>query len=95
MGWLPKNKIVVPVDFSDESLAAIDTALMMVESAENIHIVHVLRELSPLEPGETYSVSAHFRNSDLPDKEADSEVDWTFTTTKVSRPVLPTMASWA
>jgi nucleotide-binding universal stress UspA family protein len=54
MGWLPKNRIVVPVDFSDESMAAIDTALLMVESAEDVHLVHVLRELSPLEPGEVW-----------------------------------------
>jgi nucleotide-binding universal stress UspA family protein len=54
MGWLPKNRIVVPVDFSDESLAAVDTALLMVGSAKDVHLVHVLRELSPLEPGEVW-----------------------------------------
>lgn len=54
MGWLPKNRIVVPVDFSDESLAAVDTALLMVGSADKVHIVHVLREVSPMEPGEVW-----------------------------------------
>ena len=54
MGWLPKTRIVVPVDFSDDSLAAVETALQMVDSAANVHIVHVLRELSPLEPGEVW-----------------------------------------
>jgi nucleotide-binding universal stress UspA family protein len=51
MGWLPTNRIVVPVDFSDESLAAIDTALEMVGSPADVHVVHVLVEISPLEPG--------------------------------------------
>ncbi len=54
MGWLPKTRIVVPVDFSDDSLAAVDTALQMVDSAANVHVVHVLHELSPLEPGEVW-----------------------------------------
>lgn len=51
MSWLPKTNIVVPVDFSDESIAAIDTALDMVESASAVHLIHVLPEMSAAEPG--------------------------------------------
>ena len=54
MGWLPKNRVLVPVDFSDESLTAVDTALLLTESPAHVHIVHVLPELSPLEPGEMW-----------------------------------------
>lgn len=51
MGWLPKSKVVVPVDFSDDSLAAVDMALGLVESAGGLHLIHVLPELSAMEPG--------------------------------------------
>lgn len=54
MGWPIVDTVVVPVDFSDESLAAIDTALQIRGSAKGLHVLHVLRELSPLEPGEMW-----------------------------------------
>ena len=54
MAWHKMNTIVVPVDFSDESLEAIDTALELAGSAKPLHIIHVLPELSPLEPGEVW-----------------------------------------
>ncbi len=54
MGWTKVNTIVVPVDFSEESLAAVDTALQIADSAKALHIIHVLPELSPLEPGEVW-----------------------------------------
>ena len=54
MGWPIVDTVVVPVDFSDESLAAIDTALKISGSAKALHVIHVLRELSPLEPGEMW-----------------------------------------
>ena len=54
MGWTVMNTVVVPVDFSEESLAAVDTALKIAGSAKPLHIIHVLPELSPLEPGEVW-----------------------------------------
>jgi nucleotide-binding universal stress UspA family protein len=51
MSWLPKNKIVVPIDFSEQSLAALDVALEMVKDAMSIHAVHVLPSLMVVEPG--------------------------------------------
>ncbi len=46
------KKVVVPIDFSDESRSALDTALDVVEQqAEKIYVIHVLAELSPAEPG--------------------------------------------
>jgi nucleotide-binding universal stress UspA family protein len=50
MSWLPKKCVVVPVDFSDESFAALDTALHLVAQPEHIHVVHVLPVLEPIEP---------------------------------------------
>jgi len=49
--WLPKKSIVVPLDFSDFSFAALEQALEFVESPEAVHAVHVLPRLSPMEPG--------------------------------------------
>jgi nucleotide-binding universal stress UspA family protein len=51
MNWLPRNRVVVPVDFSDESLAAVDTALAFVDDPQQVHVIHVLPELEPTEPG--------------------------------------------
>ena len=51
MSWLPKEKVVVPIDFSDESVAAASTALQLVESAGHLHAINVLPVLSPAEPG--------------------------------------------
>ena len=54
MGWTKKKTIVVPVDFSDESFAALDTALEIAASPGGVHVIHVLPELSPLEPSELW-----------------------------------------
>lgn len=51
MSWLPKHHVVVPVDFSDQSLAAVDTARELVEEAKHIHAIHVLPVLTVTEPG--------------------------------------------
>lgn len=56
MSFWPKKKVVVPVDFSDESFAALDQALEMVEEPSHVHIVHVLVDLSPSEPGVVWGV---------------------------------------
>lgn len=54
MSWPDLDTVVVPVDFSEESMAAIDTALRITGSAKALHVIHVLPELSPLEPGEMW-----------------------------------------
>ena len=51
MNWLPKKKVVVPIDLSDASLAAVATAREMVENASHLHVIHVLPILSGVEPG--------------------------------------------
>lgn len=51
MSWLPKHRVLVPVDFSDASFAAVETALQLVDRPENLHLVYVLTELHPAEPG--------------------------------------------
>lgn len=51
MSWLPKKAVVVPVDFSEDSLAAVEVARTLVESPAHLHIIHVLPPLVPTEPG--------------------------------------------
>jgi nucleotide-binding universal stress UspA family protein len=50
MAWQPKT-IVVPIDFSDHSFAALDTALDIVPDASRVFAVHVLPTLLVAEPG--------------------------------------------
>jgi nucleotide-binding universal stress UspA family protein len=61
MQWHPK-KIVVPVDFSDDSIAAVETAVGVGGDAATVHVIHVLQDLSPIEPGEVwYTIDAETR----------------------------------
>jgi nucleotide-binding universal stress UspA family protein len=55
MSWLPKNCVVVPVDFSDVSARAISTALEMVDNPSAVHLLHVLFPLDNVSPGIVWS----------------------------------------
>ncbi|MEZ6072760.1 MAG: universal stress protein [Pirellulales bacterium] len=55
MVWLPKQSVVVPVDFSDKSFDAVAAALELVKDASHLHVVHVLPSLEPAEPGVIWS----------------------------------------
>jgi nucleotide-binding universal stress UspA family protein len=59
MPWLPKNKIVTPVDFSDESIAALDTALELVADATHLKIVHVLPKVEMVDIELLYGMMDH------------------------------------
>jgi nucleotide-binding universal stress UspA family protein len=54
MNWFSKRKVIAPVDFSDESFAAVKLSLQLVANYSDLTIVHVLRELPAGEPGETW-----------------------------------------
>jgi len=51
MAWFPKKSIVVPVDFSDESIEAVDTGLQLIANPVDLHVIHVLAEMVATEPG--------------------------------------------
>lgn len=51
MNWLPRRTVVVPIDFSDGSFAALATASEMVGDSGNLHVVHVLPHMEPMDPG--------------------------------------------
>lgn len=51
MNWLPKRKILVPVDFSKASADAVKTALEMVDNPAHVQLLHVLFPLDNVSPG--------------------------------------------
>ncbi len=51
MNWLAKKTIVVPVDFSDDSFAALDMAREIVDDPTHLHVIHVLPTLEANDPG--------------------------------------------
>ena len=59
MNWTPKQTVVVPTDFSDESFSALDTALDMVDQPAGVHLIHVLSEMSSAEPAEIVPTVDH------------------------------------
>lgn len=44
MRWFKKNRILVPFDFSDQSLHAIRVGMALAENVEHVHVVHVLQD---------------------------------------------------
>lgn len=54
MTWLPKKNVVVPVDFSSQSLTAIQTALELTPSPVNVHVLHVVVPLTNITVGEAW-----------------------------------------
>lgn len=55
MSWIQKNRVVVPIDFSEASFAALAPALEFVEDPSHLYIIHVLSHLHPAEPGVMWS----------------------------------------
>lgn len=51
MTWLNERRILVPFDFSDESVSAVKTSLEMASSPSEVYVLYVLAELSAMEPG--------------------------------------------
>ncbi len=51
MTFLPRKTILAPFDFSDKSLAALDTALEIADADSQVHLIHVLPELHVADPG--------------------------------------------
>ena len=51
MAFLPKTRVVVPVDFSEGSAEAVRTAIDLASGPAAVHIIHVLLPLDTLAPG--------------------------------------------
>jgi nucleotide-binding universal stress UspA family protein len=51
MNWLPRKNVLVPVDFSDDSRAGLQTAREMTTDPANMYILHVLPIMEVTDPG--------------------------------------------
>jgi len=51
MNWLPRKNVLVPLDFSDDSRAALRTAREMITDLTNMYVVHVLPIMEVTDPG--------------------------------------------
>ena len=51
MKFPTQNPVVVPVDFSEPSLAAVEVARTLVDAPSHLHVIHVLPPISPMDPG--------------------------------------------
>ncbi len=51
MSWLPRKTVVVPIDFSKDSFAALKSALELVDDPTHLHVIHVLPILEATDPG--------------------------------------------
>lgn len=49
--WFANKKIMVPVDFSEDSTQSLDVALEMADSPAMLHVVHVAPDLDLTTPG--------------------------------------------
>ncbi|HEV3024173.1 MAG TPA: universal stress protein [Pirellulales bacterium] len=59
MSWLPRQCVVVPVDFSDRAFEALDLACELVDDLSKLHVVHVLAEIDPNEAGSIFHPVAY------------------------------------
>ena len=50
MNWFEGKKVVVPIDFGEQSHEAVDAALEMVFRPSDIHVMHVAPDLSAMAP---------------------------------------------
>ncbi len=51
MSLFKRDRVLVPIDFSESSFQALEEAIKEVEDPEKVHILHVLRPLNPGDPG--------------------------------------------
>jgi nucleotide-binding universal stress UspA family protein len=51
MSLFARERVLVPIDFSDASFVALEETLALVEKPSCIHVLHVLAPLSAIEPG--------------------------------------------
>lgn len=51
MNYVPKQTVVVPIDFSEASAMAVRTAIEMADTPDSVRVVHVLYKIDDLGPG--------------------------------------------
>jgi nucleotide-binding universal stress UspA family protein len=56
MAYFPKQCVIVPIDFSAESMEALEVGRSLVDAPEHLHVIHVIIDIAPLEAGEVWGV---------------------------------------
>ena len=51
MSWTDKQRVVVPVDLSEITYSAVQVARDFTPENQNIHVIHVVREINPAVTG--------------------------------------------
>ena len=51
MALFSKDRILAPIDFSEEAFQALTNTIEFAEGASHLHVIHVLNRLEPTEPG--------------------------------------------
>lgn len=51
MSLFKRDRVLVPIDFSESCFYALEEAMKEIDSGEKVHILHVLRPLNPGDPG--------------------------------------------
>lgn len=51
MSLFQRDRVLVPIDFSESSFQALERTIQELEDPEKVHILHVLRPLNPADPG--------------------------------------------
>ena len=74
MTWTAKKSVVVPVDFSEESQAALDVGLDYAGDAKNLHVVHVLAPLTPVEPAVMWNTMSEDKAAEFATEELRARV---------------------
>jgi nucleotide-binding universal stress UspA family protein len=49
--WFPRHKVLVPIDFSKASLAAVDVGLSLVDDPSHLYVLHVTPAVVKGDPG--------------------------------------------
>jgi nucleotide-binding universal stress UspA family protein len=58
MAWVPRKTVVVPVDFSEESVRALTQAAALAAGPGSIHAVHVLPPYVAADPATAWEIHA-------------------------------------
>ena len=74
MNWLPRKTVVVPIDFSDDAFAALDTARKLADDPADLHIVHVLPLMEATDPGVIWATVDDESRSQHADKALSKEL---------------------
>lgn len=87
MSWIPKQTVIVPIDFSEASYSAVDVARELVAEPSGLHVVHVIPTPTMFEPvavlekldtNASYHRAADVIREHLSGKYADAQINILF-----------------